>query len=126
MREWQFITLLLLALVCTGLTAADVSMVWVNQRLQTEVQARQLAINNGILGQQGQQISQNILRDMANVAGKDAGIRKILERHSFPVQVPAAAAGTNAVSTAAAPAAAGAETTAQAAGAPKTDDQGKE
>jgi hypothetical protein len=56
-----------------------------NQRLQQELQTQQQAINNGILGQQGQQISQNILQDMVAAAKRNVKIRKLLERYNYRV-----------------------------------------
>ncbi len=99
MRRWQFTTLLVLAIVCLALSAGTVVIARVNQRLQKKLQMQQAQINSGILGQRGQQISAQILQDMANVTLSNQRMKDLLMKHGYNVEGPAqpAAKGTNAV-----------------------------
>lgn len=91
MKPWQYITTVVLAILCFGLSIAIVLMSSARQALQQEVAQRQLRLNTGILGAQGQQIRTAILQDMANSAAQNQKMRRLLARHGFSVQGPAGA-----------------------------------
>lgn len=82
------------SIACIVLTVTLIRTANNNQELQTKLQAQQQALNQGILGQQAQQISSGILRDLANIAGEDPEIRRLLDRHGYSAlgsQVPVSA-----------------------------------
>jgi hypothetical protein len=66
------------------------------QKLQAEVAGRQLHLNAGVLGSQGQQIRMGILQDMANSAAQNSRMKRLLTRHGYTLQ----GGATNAPSTA--------------------------
>lgn len=80
MKPGRYFVVLFLAVTCVVLTAALILMAHNNQRLQVNLQARQQAINQGILGQQAQQISAGVLNDLANAAAGNPAIRQLLEK----------------------------------------------
>ena len=86
MKIWQMFTLLLLGIACLGLSIATVATSWANQRLQQELQAQQIQINSGILGQRGQQLSSSIMQDMGNVALTNENMRQLLAVHGYNVR----------------------------------------
>lgn len=88
MKRGPYFVLLSLAAACVVLTVALILMAHTNQQLQVNLQAQQQALNQGILGQQAQQISASVLQDLANVAAGNPGIRQLLEKHGYPVPAP--------------------------------------
>ncbi len=86
MKPWQYITTMILALTCLGLAVSIVIVSSSRIRAQEEVNARQQQLNNGVLGQQGQQIQSGILQDMANSAAQNPKMRRLLTRHGYTVQ----------------------------------------
>ena len=90
MRLPKFVCLVVLAGVALALAAVIVLLSVANERTQRSLQAQQLAINSGILGPQGQQISAAILQDMANTAANNANIRALLGKYGYTVQSGAA------------------------------------
>jgi len=105
-----YFIVLLLAVASLGLSIA---LWWVgrgNLDLQNRLQAQQQALNSGILGQQGQQISGNLLQDLAAAAATNASIRGLLDQHGYRVPTAGASSDTGAVPwSVSAPATAGAE-----------------
>lgn len=85
MKSGPYFVVLLLAVAGVVLTAALILMARTNQQLQVQLQAQQQTLNQGILGQQAQQISSGVLQDMANAAVDNAGIRKLLEQYGYHV-----------------------------------------
>lgn len=85
MKAWEFFTTLLLSIVCAALAAAVILTTKSNQRLQQDLQIQQQQITGGILGQQAQQIVNNVLQDMALSAAKDDEMRSVLAKHGFRV-----------------------------------------
>ena len=85
MKPGPYFVLLLLAVACVVLVVALILMGHTNQKLQVELQAQQQALNQGILGQQAQQISGGVLQDMASAAAGSPGIRQLLEKHGYRV-----------------------------------------
>jgi len=83
MKVWQLFTLLVLGIACLGLSVATVWSSWSNQRLQQQLQLQQMRINNGIMGQRGQQLSAAILRDMGTVAVSSDDMRAILTKYGY-------------------------------------------
>ena len=65
-----------------------------NITIQGGIQARSQQLNNSVLGPQAQQITGNILQDMAAVAAKDTKMRDLLSKHGY--NIPAAPAPTSA------------------------------
>jgi hypothetical protein len=94
MKSWQFFIVLLLGVLCLGLSVATVATARSNQQLQIEAQARQARINTGILSQSSQQITTSLLQDMAAVAPKSAGMRELLAKHGYNVPASAEDSGT--------------------------------
>jgi len=95
MKSGSYFVVLLLAVACVILTVALILVAQTNQQWQVKLQAQQQALNQGILGQQAQQISAGVLQDMANAAIiNDPGIRQLLEKHGYrvpPARSPASA-----------------------------------
>jgi hypothetical protein len=91
MKAGPYFVLLLLAVACVGMTMALILVQHTNQKLQVDLQARQQVLNQGILGQQAQQISGGVLQDMATAAVKSRGIRVLLEKNGYRVPPPSAA-----------------------------------
>ena len=96
MRQGQYFLILLLSVVCTVLTVGLITMGQINMRMQGKLQAQQQKLNQGILGQQAQQISGGVLKDMADAAASNSEMRRVLEKHGFRVEPSAAAAGGSA------------------------------
>ncbi len=92
MRQGQYFLILLLSVVCVVLTAGLVIMGQTNMRMQVKLQEQQQKLNQGILGQQAQQISGGVLKDMADVAAESREMRQLLEKHGFQVKPGTAAA----------------------------------
>ena len=88
MRTGAYIVVLLLGVACVILTTSLILIARTNQRLQIQLQARQQALSQGILGQQAQQISSGVLQDMAGAAAEDAEIRRLLEKYGYRVASP--------------------------------------
>ncbi len=96
MKAWQFFTALLLAFVCLGLSVAIVTMALANQRMQQEIQMRQVQLGNSVLGAQAQQIATTVIQDMGRVAISNEAMRQLLGKYGYTVQTtPASAAGTS-------------------------------
>lgn len=91
MKPWQFFTVLLLAVVCVGLSVATLVMSQSNGRLQTELQASQNKLNSGVFSAQGQQIAGNILQAIAAESTEDPLLRELLRKHGYNVNEPTAA-----------------------------------
>jgi len=85
MKTGSYFVVVLLSGVCVVLTVALILIANTNQGLQLKLQAQQQALNQGILGQQAQQISAGIMQDLYNVAGKNYAIRQLLEKHGYRV-----------------------------------------
>jgi hypothetical protein len=88
MKLWQYTTTVVLSVMCVGLSAAIIITSKSNLAIQEEIQGRQQKLNNGVLGQQAQQITGNILQDMAAVAAKNEKMRKLLSQYGY--NIPAA------------------------------------
>lgn len=85
MKLWQYLTTVVLGLACAGLSAAIIYTTRSNVTLQEQVQQRQQRLSNSVLGQQAQQITGNILQDMAATAAKNARMRDLLSKYGFTV-----------------------------------------
>ena len=83
MKTGSYFIVLLLAVACVVLTVALILMARTNQQLQSQLQAQQQVLNQGVLGQQAQQISAGVLQDMANASVDNVGIRQLLEKHGY-------------------------------------------
>lgn len=98
MRQWQYFLILLLSVVCVVLTAGLIIMGQTNIRMQVKLQNQQQKLNQGFLGQQAQQISGGVLKDMVDTAAENSQMRQLLEKHGYQVQPGAAAATGSAAS----------------------------
>jgi hypothetical protein len=85
MKPGPYFVVLLLAVACVLLTLALIAMDQANQQLQLQTQTQQQQLNQGILGQQAQQISGSVLQDLAGAAVKNPKIRKLLKKHGYNV-----------------------------------------
>jgi glutaminase len=85
----RYLWLLILAGVAAAMAIAIVVMSALNERTQRDLQARQAALSNGVLGPQGQ-IGNAILQDMAAAAVTNRSMRALLQKHGYTIQ-PAAA-----------------------------------
>ena len=92
MKAGRYFVVLLLAVVCVVLTVALILMEHTNQQLQVQLQAQQQALNQGILGQQAQQISGGVLQDLADSSVGNSRIRRLLEKHGYRVPSPSSPA----------------------------------
>lgn len=88
MKIGEYFFLLLMGVACAILTVALIAMACRNQLLQGKLQIQQQALNQGVLGQQGQQISAGVLQDLADAAVDNPGIRDLLEKHGYRVSSP--------------------------------------
>ena len=85
MKAWQFFTVLLLAVLCLGLSVALVVTARANQQLQQDLQDRQTKLNSGILAPQAQQIANNVLQDMGRAAVSNEPMRALLVKYGYTV-----------------------------------------
>ena len=85
MKSGQYFVVLLIAVACGVLTVAVIVMEFTNQQLQVKLQAQQQALNQGILGQQAQQISSGVIQDLTSAAVGNFEIRQLLEKHGYRV-----------------------------------------
>ena len=94
MKAGSYFFLLLLGAACILLTVGLIAMAYTNQQLQARLQAQQQALNQGVLGQQGQQISAGVLQDLSDASVDNSDIRQLLEKNGYRVASsrPAAAA----------------------------------
>jgi hypothetical protein len=79
-KQWQFMTTVMLAGLCLLLSVASIISGKANQNLQAQVQAQQIEINKGTTSQQ---IGGNIVRDIASAATKNSKLRDLLTRQGF-------------------------------------------
>ena len=94
MKLWQYLTTVALGLACVGLSVAIVMTANSNLATQEKIQARQQQLNNSVLGQQAQQITGNILQDMAATASKNTKMRDLLSKYGYTVPAAKAPAVT--------------------------------
>ncbi len=85
----KFVCLVSLSGVSVALALGIVALSAVNERSQGRVQAQQMAINNGVLGPQGRQISGAILQDMAAVSVTNVDMGGLLRKYGYTVQTDA-------------------------------------
>jgi len=93
MKLWQYTTGIILGVACVGLSITIVIIAKSNMVLQDSIQIRQQQLNNSVLGQQAQQITGNILQDMATTGAKNAKMRELLAKYGY--SVPAAPAASS-------------------------------
>ena len=89
MGKSQFIWLVSLAGLVAVLAVVVVTVSAVNEAAQRDLQARQVALNSGVLGPQGQQIGNAILQEMAAAAVTNRSMRALLKKHGYNIQPPA-------------------------------------
>jgi len=94
MKTFPYFVATLMGLVCLALSVALVVMAEINLRAQMRLQERQQVLNNGVLGQQGQQLSNRVLQEMARLATYDPDMRKLLDRHGYQMAAPEEGAKT--------------------------------
>jgi hypothetical protein len=92
MKPAPYFVALLLAVTCLVLSIALMVLGTSNQRFHLRLQAEQQTLNKGVLGQQGKQISANLLRDLAAAAPDNPRIRSLLQEHGYEISPSAAAA----------------------------------
>ncbi len=85
MKAGTYYAVLFMAILCVLLTVALVIMGYNNQQLQIKLQAQQQVLNQGVLGQQAQQISSALLQNMADVAADNLEIRQLMEKHGYRI-----------------------------------------
>jgi len=85
MKAWQFFTVLLLAVLCLGLSVALVYLTRSNQQLQSDLQDRQAKLNSGVLGPTAQQLANGVLQDMGRVAVSNEPMRQLLVKYGYTV-----------------------------------------
>lgn len=88
----QYILAWVVGCAYLALAIATVAIARAQQVLQGQLQNVQQSLNNGILGQRGQQIRSGVLQDMANISLQDEKMRALLMKHGFTVTPPAGAA----------------------------------
>jgi len=75
--------LMVMGFVCVVLSIALICIATANQKMQLQIQTQQQYLNQGVLGQQGQQITATIIQEMDNAAASNANIRTILEQYGY-------------------------------------------
>lgn len=90
MRTSQFVWLVTLAGITVVLAFTIVVLSAINDKVQQDLQAQQMAVNNGVLGPQGQQVSAAILQDMAKASTESRDLRMLLKRYGYTIQSGAA------------------------------------
>ena len=80
MKRWQFVILIIFSVLCLAVSVATVVSSKLNQDLQTQLQRQQVEISRG---NQSQQIGNNLVRDIASGATKNAKLRDLLARNGF-------------------------------------------
>lgn len=85
MHRWQCAVAWILGLICLALSVATIWLASGNQRMEQSVLGQRTLIERGILGQQGQQVGNNILQDLAATAQRNVDVRDLLARHGFKV-----------------------------------------
>lgn len=83
MKLWQYTVGVLLGVACVTLSVIIVFTSRSNMKMQDTIQARQQQLDTSVLGQQGQQIANSILRDMAATATKNNQMRVLLAKHGY-------------------------------------------
>lgn len=86
MNRSGFLWLMTLACVASAMAIASVAMSAINERTQRNLQAQQAALNNGVLGPQGQQIGNAILQEMAASATTNRAMRALLKKHGYDIK----------------------------------------
>ena len=84
MKRWEFLTSLVLGILCLGLSIGAIATGRANQRLQVELQAQQAEINKGAVSQQ---VGTNLVRDIAVAATANERLRELLARNGFTLTV---------------------------------------
>jgi type II secretory pathway component PulK len=95
MKAASYFSVLLLSLVCAALVVAVIAVSTVASGLTERIQLQQERLNTGVLGQQAQQISSQVLTEMGNVATTNALMKKLLEKNGYQLSA-APVAATNA------------------------------
>ena len=83
MKAGSYFLVLLMGTACVILTVGLIVMAYANQQFQAKLQAQQQALNQGVLGQQGQQISAGVLQDLSDAAVDNPDIRQLLEKNGY-------------------------------------------
>jgi predicted phage gp36 major capsid-like protein len=91
MKHWQFVLLMTIGVACLCLSLVTIVFARQNRKLQEVVQTQQAIIKKGALGQQ---ISANLLREMAAVAQTDEKMRQLLEARGYNLSATPTAAPT--------------------------------
>lgn len=86
MKLWQYITSIILGIICIELSITIVIIARNNMALQNDIQLRQQQLNNSILSPQAQQIANTVLQDMAGVASTNAPMRALLGKYGYKIQ----------------------------------------
>ena len=89
MKIGHYFVVMLLAVCCVVLTVILITMSHTNLQLQGKLQIQQQLLNQGILGQQAQQISSGVLQDLADSSVGNSRIRRLLEKHGYRAPSPA-------------------------------------
>jgi hypothetical protein len=90
MKSGQYVTTLVLSLICFLFCGAIVAVAYVNERQQGELRNRQDRLNNSMISQSAQQIGSRVLNDLAAVAQKNPALRRVLTKHGYEVPLPPA------------------------------------
>jgi hypothetical protein len=83
MKAGNYFVLLLLGVVCLGLSVALIFIAQTNQQMQSRLQSQQQTLSGGVLGAQGQQISSSVLQDLGAIAATNSAVRKLLDQHGY-------------------------------------------
>lgn len=86
MKAGSYFIVLLLGVVCVGLSVALVLIASSNQQLQARLEEQRRTLSGGVLGPQGQQISAGVLSDLAAVAATNMAVRSLLDKHGYRLQ----------------------------------------
>lgn len=85
MKLWQYTTSVILGVACAVLSAVIIFTSQRNMTLQETIQNHQQQLNNGVLGEQTQQVANNILQDMAATAASNEKMRSLLSKYGYNI-----------------------------------------
>ena len=80
MKQWQFVLLTTMGVVCLCLSLVVIVLAQRNRQLQEAVQAQQAIINKGALSQQ---VSASLVRELTVIAQTDEKVRELLNASGY-------------------------------------------
>jgi hypothetical protein len=88
MNARPYFIVLSVSIACVGLSIALIAVSNANRDLQLQLQLQQQTLNSGLMGQQGQQVAAGLMQDLTAAAGRNPGVRALLERLGYATPPP--------------------------------------